>query len=88
MLAVKIDNDEVKNLCLQKIEERLKEYDVELVYWDAKELQRRTCMCWNSIQNTFFHDPNFPKFKIGQKWYFPVRATRQFLENWISNQKK
>lgn len=87
MLAVQINEAEVKQLCLKKIEEKLNEIDLELVYWDSKELKKRTSMCWNSIQEHFFHDPNFPKFKIGQKWYFPARETRRFLENWIHQQK-
>lgn len=88
MLVVQINDTEVKQLCIQKIEEKINEMDLEMVYWDAKELKRRTSMCWNSIQSTFFFDQNFPKFKIGQKWYFPARETRIFLENWIRNQKK
>lgn len=41
MLAVQINDTEMKQLCLQKIEEKLNEIGLELVYWDAKELKRR-----------------------------------------------
>lgn len=88
MLAIQLDEAEVRQLCLQKIEERINEIDLDMVYWDAKELRRRTSMSWNSIQINFFYDPNFPKFKIGQKWYFPAREARHFLENWIRKQKQ
>lgn len=63
----------------QKIDEKLKEIDSELVFWDTKELMRRTCMCWNTIQKEFFFDKHFPKRKIGSKWYFPASETKQFL---------
>ncbi|WP_397386181.1 group-specific protein [Paenibacillus sp. VCA1] len=59
---------------------------LDYVFWDTKELKRRTCMCWNTIQETFFYDPEFPKRKIGGKWYYPAREARQYLELWLMNQ--
>lgn len=54
MISVQVDEKEVRNLYLAKVEEVVKEIDAELVYWDANELKRRTCMGWNTIQKTFF----------------------------------
>jgi hypothetical protein len=84
MVSVQIDDNVVKSLLAQKIEEKLKEVDAELVFWDSKELMRRTCMCWNTIQKEFFFDDQFPKKKIGSKWYFPANKTKQYLLQWIS----
>ncbi|SCM00677.1 Group-specific protein [Bacillus cytotoxicus] len=39
-------------------------------------------MSWNTIQDQFFFDPRFPKFKVGQKWYFPAKQTQKFLLEW------
>ncbi|MGF9644078.1 group-specific protein [Paenibacillus sp. MABNS29] len=83
MLSVSIDEKEVRQLFKAKIAEILKEADAEYVFWDAVELKRRTCMSWNFIQEQFFFDPNFPKRKVGSKWYFPARETRAFLEKWL-----
>jgi hypothetical protein len=85
---VQVDQAEVRKLCLQKIEEALKEIDAEYVFWDSPELKRRTCMSWSAIQDTFFHDPRFIKRKIGQKWYYPARETRTFLVQWLSEQRE
>lgn len=85
-IQVSVDEAEFRKILKQKIAEMLQEHDAELVYWDAKELKRRTCMSWNSIQTTFFFDPDFPRRKIGAKWYFPARATRAFLEEWLDKQ--
>jgi hypothetical protein len=87
-IAVQVDEAEIRKMCIQKISEVVKEIDAELVFWDTKELKKRTCMSWNTIQGTFFYDPRFPKHKVGQKWYFPVRETRAFLELWLSEQPK
>ena len=88
MLTVQINESEVKQLVRERITELVKEIDAEYVFWDAKELMRRTCMSWNFIQQQFFYDPRFPKAKIGSKWYFPARETREFLERWLAEQMR
>ena len=88
MLSVQIDEAEVKHMCREQIAEIVRGIDAEMVYWDRKELMKRTCMSWNFIQEQFFFDPRFPKSKIGSKWYFPVRETRKFLEQWIDERQK
>jgi hypothetical protein len=88
VMSVEINENETRDLLLEKVEEHLKKFDAELVYWDSKELCRRTCMSWGTIQNTFFRDKRFKKFKIGQKWYFPARETRLFLLMWLQEQQR
>ncbi len=63
MISVQVDEKEVRNLYLAKVEEVVKEIDAELVYWDANELKRRTCMGWNTIQKTFFLTLDFQNTK-------------------------
>lgn len=86
LINIQIDESEIIGIAKEKIGAYLKEVDAELVYWDANELKRRTCMSWNFIQDTFFFDPQFPRRKIGSKWYFPARETRAFLERWLDRQ--
>jgi len=86
ILSIQVNEAEVKKMCREKIEVLLQEMDVEYVFWDSTELQRRTCMSWNFIQDTFFFDSRFPKRKVRTKWLFPVRETRQFLELWLAEQ--
>ncbi|MGF9906936.1 group-specific protein [Brevibacillus porteri] len=86
MIDLKINEAQVKQLCREKISELIKEVDAEYVFWDSKELRRRTCMSWNFIQEQFFFDQRFPKRKLGNKWYFPARQTREFLERWLDEQ--
>jgi len=54
MLKVEIDEQEVRNLYLERIEEKLKQVDAELVFWDSAELKRRTGMSWNTILKGIF----------------------------------
>ncbi|MBM7106853.1 group-specific protein [Brevibacillus laterosporus] len=88
MLSVEIDSDEVRRMCMSKLKEKMEEVDAELVFWDSKELMRRTCMCWNTLQDKFFFDPRFPKFKVGGRWLFPAKETREFLVEWIHEQPR
>jgi len=86
LIAVQINEAEAKQLVRQRIAELVTEVEAELVFWDAAELKRRTCMSWNFIQEQFFFDKRFPKHKVGNKWYFPAKATREFLIQWLSEQ--
>ena len=86
-MSVTVDEKKIEEMYLQKIEEKIKEIDAELVYWDRKELIKRTCMSWPFILQEFFYDDRFQKHKIGNKWYFPAAATKKFLTQWISEQK-
>lgn len=87
MISVSVDKTEIKKLYLEELKLHIKTIDAELVFWDTKELERRTCMCINTIQKEFFYDPRFPKRKVGNKWYYPAQKTKQFLENWILEQE-
>jgi phage pi2 protein 07 len=88
MMTISIDESEVKKICRERVEELVKEVDAEYVFWDTAELKKRTCMSWNTIQENFFFDPRFPKVKVGGKWYFPVRETREFLKQWLLEQRQ
>jgi hypothetical protein len=88
VINVHIDEQEIRELCLEKIENLLKDVNKDLVFWDRKELMRRTCISWNTIQEKFFYDPRFPKHKIGSKWYFPAEATKDFLITWLKEQPR
>jgi len=86
MISVQVDESQVKDLYLQEVRKAIRDIELDFVYWNSQELMRRTCMSWNNIQEKFFYDERFPKKKVGGKWLFPARATREFLEQWISEQ--
>lgn len=88
MLTVEVDENEVRQLYLKRLEEKIQKVDAELVFWDANELKRRTGMSWNTIQDLFFFDPRFPKYKVGGKWRFPAEETKKFLLQWLSEQPR
>ena len=86
MISVKVDDREVKQVLREEVQARIKEADMDLVFWDRNELERRTCMSWNNMQEKFFFDPRFPKHKVGGKWFFPAEKTKAFLLQWLEEQ--
>jgi len=86
LMKVELDSAQIQKLCRDRIAELVVEVDAEYIFWDSKELMKRTCMSWNFIQDQFFFDPRFIKRKVGTKWFFPVKETREFLREWLLEQ--
>lgn len=83
MIHIQVDEAAIEKLYQDAIEKKIAEIDKELVFWDTKELKRKTRLSWNTIQEQFFHHKDFPKVKIGGKWLYPAKETEHFLEKWI-----
>ena len=83
MLEIKIDENEVKRLYLQKLDEHMAKLDQETLFWSSEDLVKQTRLSWSTIQKEFFYDPRFIKYKLGRKWLFPAKETKEFLFNWI-----
>lgn len=88
MLSVQINEEQIKQLCIQKIEEKLNETRDSYTFWDMKELCRQTNMSLNFIKETFFYDERFPKYRVGKKWLFPEKQCKEFLLKWLSEQPR
>ncbi|MGG4552563.1 group-specific protein [Paenibacillus humicus] len=87
MLSIQVDEAEIKEMCRERITSLIKEVEGEFVFWDRKELERKTCMSWPFILKSFFYDTRFKKFKVGNKWFFPAKETKEFLVTWLHEQE-
>ena len=85
MIQIQVDEQELKEIYMDEVKKRLERLEQEVTFWDTKELKRQTNMSWNTIQEQFFHNPDFPKFKLNQKWYFPAAECRAFLIRWAES---
>lgn len=88
IITVSIDKAEMERLVQKEIKAQIQEINADLVFWDLKELCRRTCMSIPFIREQFFYHPDFPKFKIGSKWWMPAKETEAFLLDWIRKQAR
>lgn len=86
LINIDINEHEVRKMYTQKLEEHIEKMDKELLFWDTKELVKQTRLSWDTIQKEFFYDPRFPKRKVGRKWLFPAKQTKEFLLTWLDEQ--
>ncbi|MCY7576167.1 MULTISPECIES: group-specific protein [Bacillus] len=88
MLTVQVDENEVRRICIEKIEEQLQTVENEKVFWNRKTLQEKTDMSWTEILDKFFYDPRCPKYKVGSRWRFPAEEMKKFLLTWLAEQPR
>jgi phage pi2 protein 07 len=88
LIKVDVDDEEVRKLFVEKLEERIKEIEVDVLFWNMKELCRQTSMSENNVKDKFFYDPRFSKYKVGAKWVIPAAEAKSFLLDWIKEQPK
>lgn len=85
MIQVKLDDDYIEQKFEEELSQRLDKFQYELTFWDMNELCKQTKMTVNTVKDHFFYNDEFPKRKVGGKWYFPAEETREFLINWLKN---
>lgn len=88
MLQVEIDSGVVEELVSAEIARKIQEVMVEQTFWDMKTLCQKTCMSRTFVLETFFFEPDFPRYKVGNKWLMPARETQEFLVKWLKRQPK
>lgn len=87
MIQIQVDQELIIQMYQDAIDTKIEELDNAVVFWDSKELKRRTNLSWNTIQDNFFHDKDFPKMKIGGKWLYPAKEAEEFLLSWLKSRK-
>ena len=88
MLNVQIDPAFAEAVLREEIQKNIEEISIKTLFWDMKELCRQVHMSEGFVKEQFFHDPGFPKFKIGGKWLMPAKQTEDFLLAWIARQPR
>jgi hypothetical protein len=88
MLEINLDENKFEEMLLTEIHKKIEKIQAKLVFWDLEELSKQTCMSIGNIKDKFFYDENFPKYKVGGKWYFPAEECQAFLLQWIKEQPK
>lgn len=82
MINVEIDQEQLKELYLHKVEEHLKEIDLEVFFMDSKQLANYLNMSWNTIVSHLLYDEDFPKVRLGSKWLFNRKEVQEFMKNY------
>ena len=87
MLTVNLDESAVNEMLKVEIKKHLEKLEHQQTFWDSDDLKKHCRMSWNTIQDTFFHEPDFPKAKIGGRWLYPAKEAEQFLLSWLNERK-
>lgn len=82
MINVEIDQEQLKELYLHKVEEHLKEIDLEVFFMDSKQLANYLNMSWNTIVSHLLYDEDFPKVRLGSKWLFNRKEVQEFMKKY------
>lgn len=88
MITFEIDKVTLEKTFREEFKKRLDQIEHRSTLWDMKELCRQTNMSENNIKDKFFWDTEFPKYKVGSKWYFPAKECEEFLIKWIASQPR
>lgn len=79
MIQVQINEEELKALYLQKLDERLEEIESEVFFMSSKELCRFVGMSWVSVSTHLLSDPDFPSIRNGVRWLFPKKEVAAYM---------
>jgi lipopolysaccharide biosynthesis glycosyltransferase len=70
MINIEVDQEKLKELYLQKIDEHLQESESDLLFMNLKQLATYLNMSWNTIVTHLLYEEEFPKIRLGSKRLF------------------
>ena len=82
MIHLEIDQKQLKELYLQKVEEYLQELESEVFFMNSKQLASYLNMSWNSIVTHLLYDDDFPKIRLGSKWIFHKKEVQEYMDKY------
>lgn len=88
MIQVSIDENQLKALYLEKVEERMKEIEQTVFFMNSKQLQTYLGMSWNTITTCLMVDEDFPKVRLGNQWRFPSHEVKVYMENYYEEVRR
>ncbi|MRX56718.1 helix-turn-helix domain-containing protein [Bacillus idriensis] len=88
MIKISLNEDELKEMYLSEVKNRLKEIESETLLLDSKQLCKLLSLSWPTVEKLFLHDPNFPSMRIGKKWIFNRKEVQKYIDEWSINIRK
>ncbi|WP_158232853.1 hypothetical protein [Sporosarcina sp. P2] len=85
---MKVDQEKLKGLYLQKIDEHLKELESVVFFVNSKQLATYLNMSWNTIVTHILYDEEFPKIRLGSKWLFYKKEVGKYMERYNNEVRK
>lgn len=86
MVNIQIDKNEVHEIVVSQVKQHIEQTHADVFLWDMHELCRQTNLSKPFILKTFFHEEDFPKYRIGTKWVMVGEEVRAYLKSWLKQQ--
>lgn len=82
MINIEVNQEQLKQLYLQKIDERLEELDQEVFFMNSKQMLKVVNLSWNTFNEVFLGDPKFPVVRLGngKKFLYPRKEVFAYLD--------
>lgn len=88
MFELKINEEELKALYLQKLDERMKEIEKDVFFMNSKQLQNYLNMGWSSIVQHLLHEEEFGSIRLGNKWLFEKKRVDAYMQKFSEDVRK
>ena len=88
MINIEVDQEKLKELYLQKIDEHLQELESDVFFMNSKQLATYLNMSWNTIVTHLLYDEEFPKIRLGSKWLFHKKEVGKYMEKYYIEVRK
>ena len=82
MLHLEIDEEQLRDLYLEKVEEKLEELNAEVFFLNSKQLAAYLNMSWNTIVEHLLYRDDFPSIRLGSKWLFNRKEVETYMEKY------
>lgn len=84
---MQIDEEKLKAIFNQKVDEYLKRIEHESFFMTFSELEKYLKMSNVSIREFLLWREDFPKIKLGSKWLFPRKEIGPYMEEYLKEVK-
>ncbi|PAL05263.1 helix-turn-helix domain-containing protein [Peribacillus simplex] len=82
MINFEIDKEQLRELYLQKVEERLEALESEVFFMNSRQLAAYLNMSWNTICENLLYDQEFPSLRLGSKWLFNKKEVQMYMDKY------
>jgi excisionase family DNA binding protein len=79
-IIIDIDENYLKELFKQELEKK-KQEATEPILMDTKTLMTMLKCSRPTAEKLYKNNPEFPAFKVGDKWLFPTEQVKQYLKS-------
>lgn len=79
MITLEVNQEELKEIYLQKIDEKLKEFENDVFFMNSKQLTTYLNMSWASVEKHMLHDTEFGAIRLGSKWLFHKKTVDEYM---------